>query len=85
MFHIEDGGGRHLEFREMLNVAQVATKLIWLSLPWALGRKGSKVRKTSLLVHSLSTDKTLVLPSRGTPRTLGTLRPQANVLEISEQ
>ena len=30
MFHIEDGGGRHLEFREMLNVAQVATKLIWL-------------------------------------------------------
>ena len=33
MFHIEDGGGRHLEFREMLNVTQVATKLIWLSLP----------------------------------------------------
>ena len=31
MFHIENGGGRHLEFREMLNVAQVAPKLIWLS------------------------------------------------------
>ena len=28
MFHIENGGGRHLEFREMLNAAQVATKLI---------------------------------------------------------
>ena len=27
MFHIEEGGGRHLEFREMLNVVQVATKL----------------------------------------------------------
>ena len=28
--YIQDGGYRHLGFREMLNVAQVATKLIWL-------------------------------------------------------
>ena len=43
------------------------------------------MRKTPLLVHSLSTDKTLVQPPCGTPSRLGTLRPQANVLEISEQ
>ena len=30
-------------------------------------------------------NKTLALPPRGTLRILGTLRPQANVLGISEQ
>ena len=29
--YIQDGGFRHLGFREMLNFAQVETKLIWLS------------------------------------------------------
>ena len=29
--YIQDGGYRHLGFREMLNVAQVATKLMLLS------------------------------------------------------
>ena len=43
------------------------------------------MRKSPLLVHSLSIDKTLAQPPRGTLRILGTLRPQANVLEISEQ
>ncbi|KAI0224296.1 hypothetical protein LSAT2_024684, partial [Lamellibrachia satsuma] len=33
----------------------------------------------------LSIDKTLAQRTRGTLRILGTLRPQANVLEISEQ
>ena len=43
------------------------------------------MRKSPLLVHSLSIDKTLAQPPRGTLRILGTLRPQANVLGISEQ
>ena len=40
-------------------------------------RRWSRVNKSLLLVHSLSTDKTLALPSRGTDRKLGTLWPQA--------
>ena len=37
-------------------------------------RNGSRVNKSLMLVHSLSTDKTLALPPRGTDLKLGTLR-----------
>ena len=40
---------------------------------------------SSFLVHSLSLNKTLVRPPRGTLWILGALRPQTNVLGISEQ
>ena len=43
------------------------------------------MRKSPLLVHGLSIDKPLAQPTLGTLRILGTLRPQANVLGISEQ
>ena len=43
------------------------------------------MRKSNQLVHSLSIDKTVAQPYRGTLRILGTWRPQANVLGISEQ
>ena len=43
------------------------------------------MRKFPFLVHSLFIDKTLAQPPRGTLRILGTWRPQANVLGISEQ
>ena len=51
----------------------------------SLERKGSRVRKSPLLVHSLSIDKTLAQLPCSTLRILGTLRPQANVLGISEE
>ena len=41
--------------------------------------------QSPLLVRSLSMNKTLALPPRDALRILGTLRPQANVLGISEQ
>ena len=43
------------------------------------------MRKPPLLVHSLSIDKTLAQLPCSTLWILGTLRPQANVLGISEQ
>ena len=51
----------------------------------SLERKGSRVRKSPLLVHSLSIDKTLAQLPCSTLQILSTLRPQANVLGISEQ
>ena len=53
-----------------------------------LSERSSKLCKSSrsvFLVHILSLNKTLVRPPRGTLWILGALRPQANVLGISEQ
>ena len=47
--------------------------------------KGVNCVNLLFLVHSLSLNKTLVRPPRGTLWILGALRPQANVLGISEQ
>ncbi|KAH3838760.1 hypothetical protein DPMN_112175 [Dreissena polymorpha] len=54
--------------------------LIYIDYRWlALCENEAEVRKSSLPVHSLSTDKSYVVPPSGDTRQLSTSRPQAEL------